>query len=178
MEQNNPEYILEEVLDEVVLATKAAMGIPVLRFDYGTVMELNTKLKDWNESSTDRATIYPLVWAQEPFTIVRDASVGQGFYGRAEGLNIFIIAASDKNYTAQQRMANVFKPIILPIYRAFQKQLVIHTALSEIAGKIPHRFTNRYIISEFNDDVDCSVMVNTQFMIYDNPNCSPFTNFI
>lgn len=177
---NNPEYILTDVMEEVVTATKDALELPYLYYEYGTVKELNAKIAVYNNSPADRHKFFPFVWLEEPFDVIRDESVPQGFYGRVEGANIFICMSSAENDTAKDRMTKTFKPIIFPIYREILKQLEIHTALSTIPGRlvgIPHRVAKRYRFAGFDTLVDCSVLRNCQLLIYDNPNCQTFINF-
>lgn len=176
---NNPEFDINDVLAEVAASVKAELGIVQLSYEYGTVKELNARIDIMNNSSDMKDKILPMVYLQEPYDIVRDATVGQGFYGRLEGANIFILAPSSPDWFAKDRKINVFDPVIMPIYRSLINQLIIHTALTSTIDppNIAHRFTKRYLLPAFNANVDCAVMRDTQLLIYDNPNlCQSFTN--
>src|SRR5688500_16342153 len=109
---NNPEYILVDVFAEIVAATRVALGLPVLNYQYGYVTELNETLKQYSETAEYAVKKFPLVWLQQPFTVERGTV---GFFGEVKDLRLFIMNASEINLKASERLAGNFKTVIYPI---------------------------------------------------------------
>jgi hypothetical protein len=181
---NQPEYILQDVFAEIVSATKTALSLPVLNYQYGEIEELNETLiqllgtKGATPPLDLSATRYPLVWLVEPFKIVERGM--NGLYGKAEGLNIVIINTTEKEWKAEQRLTNNYKAVIWPIYRELMNQIVLHEAVTGSGeGNMPlHNRFDRYYANEeqktvLNDVVDMSIIMEIQLEIYNNQNCTP-----
>ena len=172
------QYILTDELETVVAAVKAALGLSVLNYQYGEVEELNETLKQLEADPAKFNLKFPLVWVAEPYQVKRgDASI----FGIAD-VNVFVINETEKTWKAKERMENNFKPVILPIYREFLKQIEVSTAFDHQFGRVPdHTIVNRYYLGEnrqstLNDVVDAMKISGLKLRIHEKQNCSPFTN--
>jgi hypothetical protein len=185
---NQPEYIPVDVMGEIVANVKTALTLPVLNYQYGEIDELTSTLQQWTKSkgsAADKAALkFPLVWFVQPFIIERGTP---GYYGLLKDAKVFFVAQTQKGYKAEQRMTNIYKPIIYPIYREFLNQTLLQGAFTgsgeELGiGGIKHTFVDRYYFGEeleaiLGDVVDCSVMFDLELWIQNNPNCSTFKAF-
>lgn len=185
---NQPEYIPVDVMGEIASSVKAALGIAVLNYQYGELEELTETLQQWTKSKgggTDKSTLkFPLFWLVQPFIIERGIP---GYYGLLKDAKIFFIDKTKKEYKAADRMTNVYKAVLYPIYRETLNQFTLHQAITgsgeELGiGGIKHSFVDRYYFGEgleeiLGDVVDCSVMFDLELLINNNPNCSTFKNF-
>lgn len=172
---NNPEYIVVEVLGEVVEQVRAALGLPVLNYQYGYVRELGETLAQYQASPEYAAKKYPLVWLQQPFTLRRgrDAQV----YGEVRDLRVFVINASDPTWKATRRMEQNFKPVLYPLYRELLRQLNSHAAISYDPNR-EHDVVDRYYWGEeqqqvLSDVVDCLIVQQLTVKLNHNTNCQP-----
>lgn len=185
---NEPEYILTDELAAIVAIVGAnvapalaaaveALQLPnalTLQFRYGYVTEINEILAQQSKNATDEVLKYPLIWLEQPYTVKR----GGIWYGSTT-LRLFIIMQSDKNYRAPDRMANVIKPILYPIYRELMKQINESPVFITLGiDRIPHLKTDYYYFSDptgkksvFNDVIDCVCISNLQLNITNNLNC-------
>lgn len=176
---NNPEYILTDEMATIVAAVKAELGIPVLNYQYGYVEELNQTLKQWEEAPTKFALKFPLVWLAEPYNTLRGEV---GIYGSAEP-SLYIINSTTKEWKAEDRMTNNYKPILYPIYREILNQVVKSPVFDHVlVESIGHTVTKGYYWGEnqqsvLNDAVDCLKVGGLKLRISDNANCSILSNF-
>jgi hypothetical protein len=170
---NNPEYILTDEMATLVDAVKASLGLPVLNYQHGYVDELKETLVQYGKTEKFSKKKYPLVWLVEPFTVERGDI---GWYGTTKDLRIFIIAPTDKDYKAQQRIDTVFKPVLYPIYRELLEQFALTVIFKQvIVDTLPHNVTNRYFWGEeqqkiIGDIFDCMELSNIRIKIANNPN--------
>lgn len=174
---NNPEYILTDELETIVTAVKTALGISVLNYQYGYLPELNETLKQMEGDPAKFAGKFPLVWLAEPYEIARNTT---GIYGIANP-DIFIFMATDKTYKAKDRMNNVYKPVLYPVYRELLNQIVLSPVFQHpLVSDIKHTVRKGYYWDEqrqvFNDAVDCLKISGLSLRINDKQNCTFFTN--
>jgi hypothetical protein len=180
MQYNEPEYILVDVLKEVVAAVREVLQLPVLNYQYGYVTELNTMLQQYAASTPEyQAQRFPLVWVRQPFAIKR---AWEGFYGTIDDLGIFIMQESEATLTAEERMNKTFKPVIYPIYRELMRQLNLHPAIVYSLSGRRHTFIDRYWWGEIqeaviSDIVDCSELSQVEIQLHNNPNSTTFKSF-
>lgn len=178
---NKPEYIVVDEMGAVVDAVRvnpdlALLGM-VLNYQYGYVKELNEILTQWAETSEHSPKKFPLIWLEQPFNIVRGESAA--YYGRIELMRIFIMMQTDGNYKAADRMANIYKTTLYPIYRELLRQLTLTTAFStNVLEKIRHTVQDRYFWGEgqasvLDDKVDCMILTIRDLQIQNNFNCTP-----
>jgi len=83
---------------------------------YGHRLEINNRLVAKGKGD-DKYNKYPLIALRMDFT--EDIADGMYHYN----LNIAILHKTEKNYNAEQRYLNVFKPILYPLYENFMLQL-------------------------------------------------------
>jgi hypothetical protein len=177
---NNPEYILTDEMATIVENTRVALGLPVLNYEYDYVEKLNEKLKQMEASPASYQGKFPLVWLAEPFTINRGIS---GIFGKTK-LDLFIFNSTEKTISAEDRMTNNYKPILLPIYRELMKQINLSVVFTTGAVElITHSLTKGYYWDDargksvLNDAVDCLKIGGAELSINDKENCSPISNF-
>ncbi|CAL7961481.1 hypothetical protein GAMM_230005 [Gammaproteobacteria bacterium] len=178
---NNPAYILVEVFADIVTTIKANLNLAVLNYQFGYLDELNETLKQYSENATDAAKKYPLFWLVQPFTVNKIDSAGGAFYGTTK-VRVVLFMHTEKLYKAKQRMDNIFKPVLIPIYSELLNQMDNHQAIVTKYGQRNHEYTERYywgVIQQenFNDAVDCIDIVNLEIDINNNLNCSNFKSF-
>lgn len=178
---NSPEYILVDLfgvkdnngnlVSGILYNVKEALALPVLDFKYGYLAELKIYLQQMKDDPSQK---YPLFWLRQPFTIKRGGNNG-GFYGDVS-LTCFIIAETNEHKTAEQRMADIFKPVIYPIYRTFMEKLNDYSAkgISYEVDRV-HSITDRYYwgdaqAKEIDDKVDVMEISNLQIKINNNLN--------
>lgn len=177
---NNPEYIVTEVIGEIVEATRISLGFPVLNYQFGYIEELNETLAQYNTNPNFSGLKFPLVWLPNSFTIVHKSNAGN--FGTVEGLALFIINSSTINWKAKDRRENNFKPIIWPIRREIINQVNLHSAVVSSFDR-EYRYTDFYYFGEdgksvLNDVVDCTRLTDIEFYLQNNLNCIPhFKNF-
>lgn len=173
------EYIITDEIESIVAATKNALGLSVLNYQYGYVEELNETLAQWEKDPAKYQVKFPLVWLAEPFDT--NAS-GSNDYDQAE-LTLFIMNSTTAEYKAKDRMEVNFKPVIYPIYEELLNQICLSNAFTEMdPAKVQHRRTNRYYFGEnkqsvLNDKVDCMKIGQLKLSISPKPTCTPFSNF-
>lgn len=168
--------VFTDEFKKIVDAVKTSLSLSVLNYDFGPVRELNQKMALWNASTELRGKFYPLVWLKHPFTIHRPNAA---IWGETKDLTIFIICDSSKDYMVDDRIANVFKPKIYPIYEELLKQILVSPMFSttDRPGFLVHDFTEMYELSLSDDLTDCGVISNLELLAYQyENNCQPFSN--
>jgi hypothetical protein len=170
---NNPPYIVVDEVALVVADIAAAMAIDI-NYQYGYVHELNETLMQWAKSPTLEPLKFPLIWLEQPFTIVRGK---MGWFGEISNIRLFLIQQTNALRKASDRMQNVFKPTLYPMYR----QLLISMKRSKAfsIGEIDilrHSVTDRYYWgknqqSVLNDKVDCMEISDFYLRVNNNQNC-------
>jgi len=161
---NQPPHFLVDVFEDIVSRTKTALALPVLGYHYGHVRELNETLMQYAESPLHFNQRFPLVWLVQPLLISRGEI---GNYGTARGLRLFIIHGSEINYKAKDRMTNVFKPILYPIYGELIKQADNTPAIHFTQN---HKVVDRYFWGQeqqsvLNDVIDCMELYDVELKI-------------
>lgn len=85
-------------------------------FMYGHRLELNNRLKE-KEKNDFKYKKYPLIVLRMDY----DEDIENGF---ATGiLNMAVLHSTNKNYNSEERDANVFHPVLFPLYEAFIAQI-------------------------------------------------------
>lgn len=169
---NNPEYILTDEMGTIVAAVKTALSLPVLNYQYGYVYELNETLKQMEANPAMYDKKFPLVWLAEPYTEKRST---YAYWADVLDMRMFIMSSTSKTVKSTDRMTDVFKPILLPIYRELIKQ-IDNSPVFVKQKEVVHNKINRYYWGEaqqsvLNDPVDCIEISNLQLKIKNNPNC-------
>lgn len=180
---NNPPYIIVDefrlIVEKMRLTMQAflqANGFDTINYEYGYKENLNIRLAEMSGNAETAAKKFPLIWVMQPFRIIRDS---YGWYGRTSGLDVFIIAGSVVEYTEQQRMEFIFKPVINPIYRELLRQIGFCKAFTALTPNLrQHTEIDFYYFSEgdkksvFNDIIDTKKLSDLQLLVNNNQNCS------
>lgn len=172
---DKPEYILVDEIGIVVEAVRVSLGLPKLNYRYGYLKELNETLNQQNADPADPVK-YPLIWLMQPLNITRGI---QGFFGIARGLRIFIINEADKDWKAEERMAQNFKTILYPIYRELLVQFDISPVFAtQGVVNIKHKMIDRYWTKDIglDDTIDCVEVGDLELPINQNQNCTPLNS--
>lgn len=139
-------------------------------FMYGHRLEINNRLKEKDKKGSMKYRKYPLIALRMDY----EEEISGGLIKAVPGLNIAIIHLTDQNYSADQRDAKVFKPILFPLYERFIQALKKHGKFSweGYQGFPPHTKIDRpyygtdteeqNIKNFFSDPTDAIEMVNLQ----------------
>lgn len=84
---------------------------------YGHRVEIGNRLKEKDLQAAYKYKKYPLVALRLDTAEKNDRGVID------YTLNIALIMQTDENWNAEERYANVFKPVLYPMYESFLKQL-------------------------------------------------------
>ena len=185
---NTPGFVFVDVFAEVVAEVLASLQLeegaevwPVLNYQYGYIKELNQKLVNWNTAPETSNLRFPLVYVAQPFQINKGLDNN---FGVTQDLRVFVMNSSNKDWTAEERMVNNFKPILYKIYHQLLIEIDLHTAFVTQHDKlIRHGLIDRYYWGEqqkqvLDDVVDCLELRNLQLTVDNNYNCSkPFKNY-
>lgn len=121
-----PPVRIVDIIGEVVASTEAKLltalqavdsKITGINYLYGHYNDVRERLGQYGK--TEKNSRYPLIVLFEDFRIVNRVL---GLTGIAD-VKIIILHTSSKDFTREQRESLVFKPILVPIYDEFLKQL-------------------------------------------------------
>lgn len=138
--------VQNEILDSIKAADIAANGstlITAIDYQYGHKRELIQTLSQMDADATTRMIKYPLVYLVQDFRERRGSE--PGVYADVS-LNVIIAHQTDPTFKITDRMANVFKPVLYPIYYSLMKQLAtIPQSMQGSADMIEHdKFDRSY----------------------------------
>ncbi|GIV35399.1 MAG: hypothetical protein KatS3mg031_2934 [Chitinophagales bacterium] len=154
---------LVEKFEQVVARMRGSNQFPY--YMYGHRLEIANRLLEKDQDKVQKYQKYPLVALRQDFE--EQHSNGIVTYV----LNLAILEYTDKNYTAEQRYENVFKPILYPLYEG----LIIAMRQSGFfwpgfMGIPPHtkidrpywgvQFSEKNARNIFNDPLDAIEIVN------------------
>jgi hypothetical protein len=155
---------LVDMMREVVQAIDYPKPIGYL---HGHRLEIANMLIEQDKHKADK---YPLIALRQDF---EETIVGKM---HQYSLNLAILEYTDRNYTAEQRYVNVFKPILYPIYSAFfialRKKgfywsgwlnMPPHTKIDRPFWGVSQ--TNRNIEQIFTDPLDAIEIINLKINI-------------
>lgn len=166
------EVYIEEEIEVVATRTNTALQTASFPhevfFMYGHIVEVVSRLKQAAEGKTTKVR-YPLI------VLFTDIPVKKrlGFYGEAK-LQIVIVHHTEQNYTAPDRMTNVFKPILEPIKKEFLYQLGVYERFTRPAQlaytQIRHYFWGSQLnkANPFNDRLDAIELRDIEVIIKEN----------
>lgn len=155
MKPITPVYI-DDIIGEIVQVTSAqiletikanqiaAIGdglMQQIRYSKSSYEELIENLYQADNGSTDKYTKYPLIHLVQDYTVER--GVDAGSYG-STSLNILFIHQTEETYKIEDRDANVFKPVLWPMYYSFMAQLFNSGwTFGNDKGEYRHKVTKR-----------------------------------
>jgi hypothetical protein len=151
----------DELKCGILFEVKTKLGLSSLNYQYGYSRELNETLKQYASNDDFSVKKFPLVWLQQPFTIVKDLT--GAVHGTILSLRLFICTGTEVNLKSTERMSKIFKPILYPIYYELMTQIDLSTGFhSTSADQINHTIIDRYFWAEdeeiIGDKVDCLVL--------------------
>lgn len=151
---------------------KTNLNLSALNYQYGYKSELDETLSQMSAPGF-AGLKYPLVWLAQPFTVTTGKV---GIYGTIDELRIFIIGETQKTYKSKERMTNVYKPVISPIFEQLKDLIPKAKAFADYPGSVNCKAEDRYYWGDekpiVNDTVD---IITTRFFnvkIHNNKNCS------
>lgn len=107
-------YIVDDI-GTVVAALRSDVDGPPF-YMYGHVLEINNRLKERNKDIVNKDRRYPLIALRLDIAEPLRDDVYQ------YSLNMAIITVTQPGYNAEERMANVFKPKLYPLFQLLMKQ--------------------------------------------------------
>lgn len=179
---SEPVYIVE-IMEAIVAATSVVLLaqlqavdplITAVHYEYGHINDIRERITTFQKAGTN---FCPLVCLIEDFGIDHGTV---GITGVAD-MKIIIIYLSKKDITRRQRQANVFRPILYPVYKELLRQMKLNGSFSIYdVSKIKHRQINRphwgdpglygnnaYLLNGIYDGIE---LTNLQLTIFLN-NC-------
>ena len=145
-----------------------------LFYSYGHILEINNSFSSCSNTEDFRKQKYPVILLLQDFA--EKMGIDQTIETQVK-LQILIIAESDKNYSAADRYAKVFKPVLYPIYETFIKILNKDGRLVTPYSGVPHEKIDRPLLADafvettkgkakfFNDFLDAIEIRNLQITI-------------
>lgn len=150
------ERYLPDILDTVIsrIDVSDITGVDSLHFDFGNYIEITNKLSKKNKNNLK----YPL------FALILDVVENEidGPVYKSYNFNLIIAYHTEKNYTSQQRLENIFKPILQPLYR-------------KLIDEIKRNYDNYFIIT--GDYVD-HTKYDRYFLGSESPNQNKLNDYI
>lgn len=145
------ELYIEDVLSDIV---DGITWDDDLHFDHGNYIELANKLGLKNRNNRK----YPL------FVLIQDVTeteTDEDAIYKVYDFNMIIVYHTKQNYSTQQRLTNIFKLILQPLYRKLLDQMISSNKFEISQDYIEHTKTNRYFLgsetpnqNQLNDYVD------------------------
>jgi hypothetical protein len=170
---NEPIYIVEEIAS-IVSKTATLYNSPIY-YMYGHPLEIVNRLQELSKSPKHKDQKYPLIAL---FTDIPIKVTTPGMYGEAE-LQLIIATLSNKDFNAEQRLQNTFKPVLYPIKKIFLEQMKLHRQFTYNQEMI-HISTDRFYWGKqglygntgniFDDYIDAIEISNLKVFIK-NKNC-------
>lgn len=176
-----------EIISTIQANELIALGatcIQTINYQYGHKRELIDTLSQMDPDGTLRFRKYPLIYLVQDFRERRGQQAG--VYAETS-LNIIIAHQTDPTYKITDRMAQVFKPVLYPIYYSLIKQLAtIPQTLQGNQDVIPHDKWDRSFWGtqavggtsdlKLNDYVDAIEIQNLDLKINYQPCLTPSGN--
>lgn len=110
----NPAIVFDETFDYTYQNPNMLL-MPF--YMYGHPLEIANRLTDKDKDKVTKRQKYPLIALRMDI----QESVSKGIWSYT--LNLLIANYNDKKWNAEERMANIFKPVLYPIYERFMEEL-------------------------------------------------------
>lgn len=176
--QDQFKVLTERVSAKILSALKQANAdITGINFQHGRKVDITKTIKQLDESPTfdDKASAYPMIWLYEPFTI-GDSPVS-GCWAQVK-LKLAIFFPTEKDYTPEERLAEIYKPILDPIYDQLMIQIdksgYYHIYDSRL---IKNDYARKYMwgtnnnLNELINEVDAIEINNLTLDVYFDEEC-------
>lgn len=134
---------------------------------YGHLVEINARLMVKGKGSKSKFQKYPLIALRADPTSERSGGLVR------YSLNVAIFTKTEEKYNAEERVENVFKPTLIPLYDSFIASLRKSGLFNWSGYSIPkHTYVERpfwgtgndqgTVKSLLNDPVDCIELLNLE----------------
>lgn len=131
---------IPEIIKGIVDKTRAKLGTDLF-FDKGHYTEVSRNLIQL-EGNPNKPKKYPLVWLV--MDMKENIAPRLGVYADVD-VHIIIANDTDATYTMDQRVNNVFLPVLYPIYQELLNQIMDCPFLfNSLPGAMPHEKYDRY----------------------------------
>lgn len=156
--------IIEDMIGDVVAKMRTLGGVDTPYYQYGHIAEISDILKNMEGDPVNRDRKFPLV-------ILRLDNPGEvdGDVVRWN-LNIAIVTFTDSGYRAPERLENVFKPVLFPLYDLLMEALTLSPHFSWDGEYPKHTKIDRYywgstsgfrnVKQIFDDPTDAIELIN------------------
>ncbi len=133
---------------------------------YGHRAEINNRLENLSKGKATKLQKYPLIALKLDVSETVENGISS-----FEDLNIGFFTITKENYNAEERVENIFKPILFPMYELFFEKLA-SSGLFLIKGSVkpPHTKVDRPFYGTqdnegnvkriFSDPLDCVEIIN------------------
>ena len=114
-----------------------------IQFQFGHPKEIQQTLIEWSRDPSRKEVKTPLLIL---FLDFEEDKYGEDkTYITVADVTIIIANETNRNYKAQERLENVFKPVLWPLYEAFIEECEL-SVLFDVDAKfhIPHKKTDHY----------------------------------
>ncbi len=130
--------IIEDMMGDVVAEMRAMAGETTPYYQYGHIAEISDILKNMEGDPVNRNRKFPLI-------ILRLDNPGQVDDEIVRwNLNLAIVTFTDAGYRAPERLENVFKPVLFPLYELFIDALKLSPHFSWDGNYPEHTKIDRY----------------------------------
>lgn len=146
-----PSASIPLVIGDVVTATISDVltalqdeysGIQTINYLYGNMKEIQQRLAEMKQNQNYQDRQFPLIALIEDITIERGE--GNGFYGTANNIDIFIANWTKSDFTSADREAGNFTKVLRPIYKSFMSNLADNSAFALYSDReIRHNYIER-----------------------------------
>lgn len=175
---NDPIYIVD-YFDTIVTAVGTELSLTFLGYQYGHPVEINEHLVRISKSRSVTPDRFPLVCLLTDFAEERGEVFG---IDSTVNLHLLIADLTRKSYTAEERMTNIFKPTLYPIYIELINQIARSKYFKESTPElIKHTKTDRLFWGKtgimgnegliFTDLLDVIEITNLQLSVKSKKTC-------
>ena len=152
-----------------------------LNYLYGSAKEIQQMLVEASKEPAIREHKYPLLILFTPVDIDVDSGLGIDYQ---TVLNLVIVTDTEKTYHTHERIENVYKPVLWPLYESLMNHIRL-SGLFDIdsSGRIPHTETDRFFYSPlpahdqnvFSAVLDAVEITDLELSVYPDviPGCEP-----
>lgn len=172
---NKPPYIVEHEIGEAVAATKTALALPVLNYQYGYIQEIDATLATNAKTKEQAEKSFPIVILKAGYRVVKGKF---GYYGVTNGLDIIVATNTKAEYKAAKRIDEKFSPVLIPIAEELLYQIGRRLAFGNAYPyRMPHGTINAYFFGNqkeaaVSDILDAIIIPGIELNVKNNPNCT------
>lgn len=91
-----------------------------VNYDYGSFKEVQKRLIEKGKDSVQRTDKFPLMILTTPIVETRGT---EQKYLATVNVNLTLVAETSKDYTTQERLTNIYKPVLYPLFDSLMAEL-------------------------------------------------------